>query len=76
MVVKVYHIMTEHDSTDDAALEIQEEFNALTTTAYAASNSSGEAHELVNAIVAEAREAIDDIYVVERAIKLGRHRPD
>jgi hypothetical protein len=27
--VKLYYIMTEHDSIDDAALEIQEEFNAL-----------------------------------------------
>jgi hypothetical protein len=86
--------MTEHDPIDDAALEIQEEFNALiqqydnrdvvvravtgilATTAYAASNSPGGARELVNAIVAEAREAIDDIYEVERASKRGPHRPD
>jgi hypothetical protein len=86
--------MTEHDPIDDAALEIQEEFNALiqqydnrdvvvravtgivATTAYAASNSPGEARELVNAIVAEASEAIDDIYEVERASKLGPYQPD
>jgi capsular polysaccharide biosynthesis protein len=81
--------MTEHDPTDDAALEIQEEFNALiseydsrdvvvravtgilATTAYAASNSPSEARELVNAIAAEAREAIDDMYEVENASKQG-----
>jgi hypothetical protein len=86
--------MTQHDSIDDAALEIQEEFTALiqqydnrdvvvravtgilATTAYAAGNSPGEAHELVNAIVTDARAAIDDIYEVERAITLGPHRPD
>jgi hypothetical protein len=86
--------MTERDPIDDAALEIQEEFNALiqeydnrdvvvravigilATTAYAASNSPGEARELVNAIAAEAREAIDDMYEVEKASKLGPHRPD
>jgi capsular polysaccharide biosynthesis protein len=49
---------------------------SLVTTAYAASNSPGEAQEFVNAIVAEAREAIDDIYEVEKASKLGPHRPD
>jgi hypothetical protein len=83
--------MTERD---DAALEIQEEFNALiqeydnrdvvvqavtgilATTAYAASNSPGEARELVNAIAAEARQAIDDMYEAEKANKLGTHRPD
>jgi hypothetical protein len=86
--------MTERDPIDDAALEIQEEFNALiqeydnrdvvvravvgilATTAYAASNSLGEARELVNAIAAEAREAIDDMYAVEKASKSGPHRPD
>jgi hypothetical protein len=85
--------MTEHGPIDDAALEIQEEFNALiseydhrdvvvravtgilATTAYAAANSPGEARELINAIAAEARQAIDDIYEVEKASKLGPHRP-
>jgi hypothetical protein len=80
--------MTEHDPIDDAALETQDEFNALiqqchnrdvvvravtgilATTAHAA-NSGAEARELVNAIVAEAREAIDDIYEVDRAFKPG-----
>jgi capsular polysaccharide biosynthesis protein len=47
----------------------------LATTAYAASNSPGEARELVNDIAAGAREAIDDIYEVEKASKLGPHRP-
>lgn len=86
--------MTERDPIDDAALEIQQEFNALlteyddrevvlravtgilATTTYAASNSPGEARELVNAIAAEAREAIDDMYEVEKARNLSRHRPD
>jgi capsular polysaccharide biosynthesis protein len=86
--------MTERDPMDDAALEIQEEFNALiteyddrdvvvravtgilATTAYAASNSPDEARELVNAIAAEARQTIDDMYEVEKARKLGPHRPD
>ena len=85
--------MTERDPIDDAALEIQQEFNALlteyddrevvlravtgilATTAYAASNSPGEARELVNAIAAEARETIDDMYEVEKASKLGS-QPD
>jgi hypothetical protein len=48
----------------------------LATTAYAASNSPGEGHELVNAVAAEAREAIDDMYEVEKARKLGPHRAD
>jgi uncharacterized protein YlxP (DUF503 family) len=86
--------MTERDPIDDAALELQEEFNALiseydsrdvvvravtgilATTAYAASNSPGEARELVNAIAAEVRETIDDMYETEKASKLGPHRPD
>jgi hypothetical protein len=85
--------VTERDPIDDAALEIQQEFNALlteyddrevvlravtgilATTAYAASNSPGEARELVNAIAAEARETIDDMYEVEKASKLGS-QPD
>jgi hypothetical protein len=79
--------MTPHDPTDDAALEMQEEFNALikkyddqdvvvravtgilATTAYAARDSPGEARELVNAIAAEATEAIDDMYEIEKASK-------
>jgi hypothetical protein len=86
--------MTEHDPIDEAALEIQEEFNALiqecdnrdvvvravtgilATTAYAASNSPGEARELVNAIAVEAREAIDAMYEIENADKPEPHRPD
>jgi hypothetical protein len=85
--------MTEHDPVDSAALEIQEEFNALineydnrdvvvravtgilATTAYAASNSPGEARELVNAIAAEAKDAIGDMYEVEKASKLGPTQP-
>jgi hypothetical protein len=38
----------------------------LATTAYAASNSPGEARELVNAIAVEAREAIDAMYEIEK----------
>ena len=38
-------------------------------------NSPDEARELVNAIAAEARQTIDDIYEVEKASKLGPHRP-
>jgi hypothetical protein len=86
--------MTERDPIDDAALEVQEEFNELiseydsrdivvravtgilATTAYAASNSPAEARELVNAMAAEAREAIDDMYEVENASKQGPHAPD
>jgi ABC-type nitrate/sulfonate/bicarbonate transport system substrate-binding protein len=48
----------------------------LAMTAYAASNSPSKARELVSAIAAEAREAIDDMYEVEKASKLGPHRPD
>jgi ABC transporter substrate binding protein len=87
------HIVTELDPIDDAALEIQEEFNALiqgdsrdvvvravtgilATTAYAGSNSPVEACELVNAIAAEARQAIDDMHEVEKARKRGTHSPD
>jgi hypothetical protein len=86
--------VTERDPIDDAALEIQEEFNALlteydnrdvvlravtgilATTAYAASNSPGEARELVDAIADEARGAIDAMYEVEKASKPGPHPPD
>ena len=38
-------------------------------------NSPDEARELVNAIAAEARETIDDMYDVEKASKLGS-QPD
>jgi hypothetical protein len=76
--------MTERDQIDDAALELQDDRDVvvrgvtgiLATTAYAASNSPGEARELVNAIAAEARQAIDDMYEVKKASKLGTHRPD
>jgi methyl-accepting chemotaxis protein len=48
----------------------------LATTAHAASNSAAEARELVNAIATEAREAIDGMHEIEKADKLGSHRPD
>jgi hypothetical protein len=38
--------------------------------------SPGEARELVNAIAADAREAIDDMHEVEKASKPGPHQPD
>ena len=79
--------MTQDDPMNDAALEMQEEFNALikkyndrdvvvravtgifATTAYAASNSPGEARELVKAIAAEATDAIDGMYEIEETGK-------
>jgi capsular polysaccharide biosynthesis protein len=48
----------------------------LATTAYAASDSPSEARELVNAIAAEAREAIDAMYEVEQASNPGPDRLD
>jgi hypothetical protein len=45
----------------------------LATTAYAASNSPAEAHELVNSTAAEAREAIDAMHETEKVGKPGPH---
>jgi vesicle coat complex subunit len=80
--------MTQLDPTDTAAMEMQEDFQALikkykdrdvviravtgilATTAYAASNNSpDEARKLLEAIVAEAFEAIHDMYETEKASK-------
>jgi hypothetical protein len=41
----------------------------LATTAYAASSSLREAHELVEAIAGEASEQIDKMYEVQKASK-------
>jgi hypothetical protein len=70
---RFHALIQQHDSRDVVVRAVT---GILATTAYAASNSPGEARDLVNAIAAEAREAIDDIYEVEKASKLGPHRPD
>jgi hypothetical protein len=52
----------------DREVVIQAVTGILATTAYAAStNSPDEARKLVEAIAAEAAEAIDDMYEVEKA---------
>jgi hypothetical protein len=79
--------MADEDPIDAAAMELLEQFHALTkkhsnrdvairaatgilsTTAYAASNSLGEARELVEAIAAEASEEIDKMQEIEKASK-------
>ena len=66
-------LITEYDNRDVVVRAVT---GILATTAYAASNSPDEARELVNAIAAQARQAIDDIYEVEKARKLGPHQPD
>jgi hypothetical protein len=65
-------LLTEYD---DREVVLRAVTGILATTAYAATNSPGEARELVNAIAAEARETIDDMYDVEKASKLGS-QPD
>ena len=66
-------LITEYDNRDVVVGAVT---GILATTAYAACNSPGEARELVNAIAAEARQVIDDMYEVEKASKLAPHRPD
>ena len=66
-------LITEYDNRDVVVGAVT---GILGTTAYAAGNSPGEARELVNAIAAEARQVIDDMYEVEKASKLAPHRPD
>jgi hypothetical protein len=56
---------------DDRDVVVRAVTGILATTAYAASNSPDEAGELVNAIAAEARRAIGDMYELEKARKLG-----
>jgi hypothetical protein len=66
-------LISEYDQRDVVVRAVT---GILATTAYAATNSPGEARELVNALAAGARQAIDDMYEVEKANKLGPHRPD
>jgi len=56
----------------DRDVVIQAVTGILATTAYAASNNSpGEARKLVEAIAAEAYEAIDDMYEIEKTGQKG-----
>jgi hypothetical protein len=79
--------VTQHDPIDAAAMELIEQFHALTkkysnrdvavravtgilsTTAYAASNSLGDARKLVESIAAEASKEIDEIHEMEKTRK-------
>jgi hypothetical protein len=56
-------LIQEYDNRDVVVRAVT---GILATTAYAASNSPGEARELVNAIAVEAREAIDAMYEIEK----------